>query len=538
MTASRAFFRLRLLLLQNVLHRKIKTLLLALLSLSFFLHTFVMLSPLMKPLERSDCPERNTLRPAQVPSDPTGRRGQVSPHLRVLQDFSGSSNKSSMDASNTKQDILKAGSRQGQPTVSKMAALFRHPLYNTALPELTDDDWLLRLKSGAMFNEKDSNSQEWVSDEHGFDLIKWNRSVESHPPWLRFHLGINRYELYSRHDSNVDILLKQLVTHKIVSAVQKPGGTQLKLVMSFPNYGQALFKPMKQTRDQETPADFFYFSDFERHNSEIAAFHLDRILDFRRIPPTVGRPINITSEIWDITSDRKLARTFYISPANNVCFYGECSYYCSTEHAICGRPHLLEASLAAFLPDLSIAKRRSWRSPWRRSYNKHKKAEWETNPDYCATVKNMPPYNKGTRLVDLIDLTILDFLMGNLDRHHYETFERFGNETFLIHLDNGRGFGRHSHDELSILAPLRQCCRIKRSTYHRLRLLSQEEYWLSDVLRESLSRDPLTPVLSEPHLLALDRRLKIILQMISGCMKAHSRGVVYDDLTPPRRSGQ
>lgn len=29
--------------------------------------------------------------------------------------------------------------------------------------------------------------------------------------------------------------------------------------------------------------------------------------------------------------------------------------------------------------------------------------------------------------------------IGNMDRHHYETFEKFGNETFIIHLDNGRG---------------------------------------------------------------------------------------------------
>lgn len=63
------------------------------------------------------------------------------------------------------------------------------------------------------------------------------------------------------------------------------------------------------------------------------------------------------------------------SPANNVCFYGECSYYCSTEHALCGKPDQLEGSLAAFLPDLALAKRKTWRNPWRRSYHKRKKAE-------------------------------------------------------------------------------------------------------------------------------------------------------------------
>lgn len=64
-----------------------------------------------------------------------------------------------------------------------------------------------------------------------------------------------------------------------------------------------------------------------------------------------------------------------VSPANNICFYGECSYYCSTEHALCGKPDQIEGSLAAFLPDLSLAKRKTWRNPWRRSYHKRKKAE-------------------------------------------------------------------------------------------------------------------------------------------------------------------
>lgn len=41
-----------------------------------------------------------------------------------------------------------------------------------------------------------------------------------------------------------------------------------------------------------------------------------RILDFRRVPPVAGRMVNMTKEIRDVTRDKKLWRTFFISPGN------------------------------------------------------------------------------------------------------------------------------------------------------------------------------------------------------------------------------
>ena len=35
-------------------------------------------------------------------------------------------------------------------------------------------------------------------------------------------------------------------------------------------------------------------------------------------------------------------------------------------------------------------------------------------------------------------------------------FRAFGNHTYPIHLDHGRGFGRANHDEITILAPVYQ----------------------------------------------------------------------------------
>ncbi|KAL7979242.1 hypothetical protein Chor_015266, partial [Crotalus horridus] len=281
----------------------------------------------------------------------------------------------------------------------------------------------------------------------------------------------------------------------------------------------------RQTREQETPPDFFYFSDYERHNAEIAAFHLDRILDFRRVPPVAGRLVNMTREIRDVTRDKKLWRTFFISPDQ------------------------IEGSMAAFLPDLSLAKRKTWRNPWRRSYHKRKKADhailadlktefssrWEVDPDYCEEVKQTPPYDRGTRILDIMDMTIFDFLMGNMDRHHYETFEKFGNNTFIIHLDNGRGFGKYSHDELSILVPLNQCCRIRKSTYLRLQLLAKEEYKLSHLMEDSLLEDKITPILYKLHLEAMDRRLRIVLQAVRDCIEKEGYNKVVDnDFASPR----
>lgn len=312
----------------------------------------------------------------------------------------------------------------------------------------------------------------------------------------KFQLSITKNELYSKSDTLVDAVIEDMVKLPIKHVVQKEGGTQIKLIIEYPNDIHALFKPMRFPREQQTLPNHFYFTDYERHTAEIAAFHLDRLMGFRRAMPVTGRLLNITTEIERVCDD--------------------------TSHAICGNPDTLEGSFAAFLPTQQDTQRKVWRHPWRRSYHKRRKAQWETDPDYCAMVRDIPPYDEDRRLLDLMDMSVFDFLIGNMDRHHYETFKIFGNDTFPIHLDHGRGFGRPFHDELSILAPLLQCCLIRSSTLETLLLLHNGPKTLSERMRESLSVDPIAPVLWEPHLTALDRRVGIILQAVRDCLKKAS----------------
>ncbi|XP_014213675.1 extracellular serine/threonine protein CG31145 isoform X3 [Copidosoma floridanum] len=376
-------------------------------------------------------------------------------------------------------------------------------------------------------SEEDERDNPSIADLKDFKMGKNSTILE------RFHSRIRKRELYREEDLPlVEELLDYMATQPIVHASEKSGGTQLKLVMDYPNKMQALFKPMRFPRDTQTLPNHFYFTDFERHHAEIAAFHLDRLLGFRRGMPVTGRKLNITAEIYQVT-DGDILKTFFVSPAGNLCFHGKCTYYCDTSHAICGDPDTLEGSFAAFLPDKKLIPRKIWRHPWRRSYHKRNKAAWETDSDYCASVKKHPPYDEGRRLLDLIDMSVFDFLTGNMDRHHYETFKIFGNDTFTLHLDNGRGFGKPYQDEISCLSPLLQCCMIRQSTLATLLRYHNGPVRLSNAMRESLAKDPVAPVLWEPHLEALDRRIPIILEAVRKCIERHSlhwyNGVVKDE---------
>lgn len=105
----------------------------------------------------------------------------------------------------------------------------------------------------------------------------------------------------------------------------------------------------------------------------------------------------------------------------------------------------------------------------------------------------------------------------------------FGANTALVHLDNGRSFGRHDFDDLSILAPIRQCCFFRSSTFLRFYELYQQG--LSNLIIDSLHQyEPLPNILIVEHLQAIDRRLKILFNQLDKCIQRYTvNAVIIDD---------
>lgn len=333
--------------------------------------------------------------------------------------------------------------------------------------------------------------------------INFKRAWKLAASWAK-----SRELLPEDHSLELDALSAALESARILSADITTKGTQLKLLLELEGGQRVFFKPIRYSRLAELNGQ--PYSGFDRHNGEIAAFHLARLLDFRTAPIAVGRRINVESEIRPVASSELLS-TF----DSKHCFYGNC-FYCSSTDRVCPEANgLLEGALVLLLPD--SYKLLKLRHPWQRTYT-DTSASWETDSRFCSSnsVKNLP---KNPRILDLVDVAIFDFLIGNADRHHYELKKNSINGSVLL-IDNGKSFGNSSSDVLTILAPLYQCCVVRKSTYQRLSLLRHD---LGPLLKSLLQSDSLSPLLSDAHYDALNRRIRTVLATIEVCIDESSR---------------
>ncbi|XP_064089471.1 glycosaminoglycan xylosylkinase-like [Macrobrachium nipponense] len=369
-----------------------------------------------------------------------------------------------------------------------LSGLYKHlaavrAQYSSLSPELND------LFEGL----KKEVSKRWVTDD----------------PWDLARKWANPKTLLPDKAKGLGDVLGALSTAPIVAADIGYKGTQLKVSILLKGGQRAVFKPKWYSRDEVIEGEVYAGAD--RHNGEIAAFHLSRLLGLTMVPLAVGRTVSLKRHILPVAS-RRLSATFF-RKGRQLCFFGVC-YYCRKDASVCDNGSTFEGTVILWLPRrLPLT---HIPHPWARTYKRTKLAQWEENPQYCDLVLRHPSFSddQSSRLLDLMDAAVFDFLIQNGDRHHYTVVA--GNpDSSIVLLDNGKSFGDAYVDHMDVLAPLLQCCRLRQATYERLILLSGGG--LSKALEEILSLDPISPVLTKPHLHALDRRILHILAALSMC---------------------
>ncbi|XP_042910273.1 glycosaminoglycan xylosylkinase isoform X1 [Parasteatoda tepidariorum] len=402
----------------------------------------------------------------------------------------------------------------------------KQELIKTTIPSLLNKDRRSRLSNknftipsvasvaGIKINNKlqtlnfsaNSGKQEYI---HILKYVKENLQSDFKmkvSPWSLAAGWVKSREIHSENTPELGYVLNSMVFNKIDHAGIGYKGTQLKMMLKLEGGQEVIFKPQKYNREYVVTGSPYAGAD--RHNGEIAAFHLNRLLGLCRSPLTVGRIINLKTEVLPVASE-SLSKTFFTRD-NDTCFYGHC-YYCSPADPACGTGDVMEGALILMFPEKYRLKK--YRSPWQRTYKETVTARWEQDFNYCDQIRKINIYKKGNRLLDLIDAAVFDYLIGNAD-------------SIVILLDNGKSFGNPYWDELTILAPLYQCCKIRRKTYERLWTFVGH---LGLSLKSILSLDQLSPVLSQSHYESLDRRLKTVLAAIEVCLDDNGEEKVLMD---------
>ncbi|XP_042855892.1 glycosaminoglycan xylosylkinase-like [Penaeus japonicus] len=298
-------------------------------------------------------------------------------------------------------------------------------------------------------------------------------------------------------------ILAALSTAPIVSAAPAVGGSQFKIILWLEGKQKVVLAPKIHSLDSILIGKN---RGGDRHNGEIVAFHLGRLLGLQMTPIAVGRKVSLKREILPVATQR-LAETFSKNKNGDTCFYGICRY-CKPQWRVCAVQDTLSCAVIMWLPEhLSILE---IDHPWRDN-KKNVLARWEYDENYCQEVL---VGDQGGKILDIIDVSVLDYIIQNTDRHNAVYIAGEPDSSF-VPIDNGKSFGDPHTDYTDMLAPVLQCCRIRQATYERLVLLSGGG--MSLALQELLALDPVAPVLTPAHLRATDRRVTHLLAALSAC---------------------
>ncbi|CAK9300537.1 unnamed protein product [Gordionus sp. m RMFG-2023] len=374
-------------------------------------------------------------------------------------------------------------------------------------------------------------SYDWIlRSVHSGKLYEMNKETESFMG--KIYRSMTHYSLVDIDIPNKKITKKKNRKVKEVT-FNKMRGSTTKLVLTLERDQKILFKIKRRLMTDLIKGKFWpAFDSRERFQCEIMAFHLSRVLDFRKTPITAGRRFHLFDDIL-LNDKNKIIRGVDHNEKLNgsYCFKfykGETKNNVLESSTICtDQRGFIEGAMLMWLPfPLGIIK-----NPWHPKFWSEVKENcdghqlYDISNEYCS--KNLEliieqnedglyERSQTTILLDIIDIAIYDFLLDNIDRSSFEymeTQETLDDIPFsLIMIDSGNCFPDPNVDTFTTLAPLYQCCKLRRSTYERLKLLQNGQF--VSAFNLSLSADMLHPFLIEPHWIALNRRYNAVMSVI------------------------
>ena len=296
-------------------------------------------------------------------------------------------------------------------------------------------------------------------------------------------------------------------------------GTSMKWIATLEGGQKAVVKLMWEEKGQPKNEGLCNYG-YEMPWAEIVAFHLHRVLGFRNTPYVVGRTLDIRSEILPVASPR-VSKQIHLGAGSEVCIKGKCNF-CTRENFLCAKDGKVQVSLAYWVPrHLDLYTWPPNYMPWATP----RMEEWQqygfNNRTFCDKIRQEDPYTVETFYLDLFDFAVIDMILYHFDTKHYVVNDDTPARGLTVRLDHGRALCRYDSDEERVfLAPLAQCCTLRKSTYQRLIAFKRTEQFIKE-LKILSSIDSLAPFLNSNWYEAFERRLRMIFEIIDKCANAN-----------------
>lgn len=364
---------------------------------------------------------------------------------------------------------------------------------------------------------------------HATPPARHPKSVQYHRVWMAANRLIDRHQMWP-DTPEVDAILDAMAHAPIVGVDlldfgDYESGTADKWIVTLDGGQKAVMKIIREKKG-DMKLNALCNAGFEMPTSEIAAFHLHRVIGFRNTPYVTGRRVNIRTEVLPRATLAVVKQIVLNATGKGTCVRGKC-YDCKDYELLCRHNDVFQVSLSYWIPrELRLHTFPDKYMP----YATTRMDEWSkygfNNRTYCDKVRRtIEPYDEQRFYLDLFDFAVIDALMYHFDSKHYSLSDGSSADGLVVRLDHGRAFCAYDRDdEYVFLAPISQCCTLRKSTYDNL--LAVQGGILTKKLRKALDRDPIAPILEPAWFPALERRLKVILALVEKCITANGRSRV------------
>jgi hypothetical protein len=283
-----------------------------------------------------------------------------------------------------------------------------------------------------------------------------------------------------------DDLLQSLRDEPVAEVSKGRGGRSLSFRVTLADGTRAYFKP-----EQSFAAHWF---------SEVASFHIDRMLGLGRVAPVAARILPWSSLSAAAGTDERIAE-LRISADGKL--RGALIAWIDGKVVPADLPAGWEAWLRVEQP--------TGATPFQRV------GGWRSGKNRLRSNAAPPEPATPERAAELSDLVLFDHLIGNLDRWggNFTNVRTLGAGGPLVHLDNANGFHRRDGGRDLLDAQLHAVQRFRRSTVEAIRAFDVRE------LERRLAREPGAPILDREQLDALEQRRERLLRHVAEMEREH-----------------